>query len=67
MNEQIKKLCVCVSVCVCVMVYYSDIEKDEVLSFEIWDGSWAHYAKWNKSDRNRCTVSSLIWIICGNF
>ena len=42
------------------MEHYSDIKKE---NFAIWsnmDGFWGHYAKWNKSDRDKHTMMLLI-------
>jgi len=43
------------------MEYYSAIKKDEIPPNKM-DGPWSHYAKWNKSEKSKYHMVSLI---CG--
>ena len=65
-NEWIKKIWhVCVCVCVCVYIYiyiwmlFSHKKEWNFAIYRSMDGSWRHFAKWNKSDRERQTPCYL--------
>ena len=69
MNRQIKcGMCACMCVCVCVCVYnihtmeyYSAIKKWKCAIFNNMDGLGGHYAKWNKTEKDKYHIS----FICG--
>ena len=58
MDKWIKKIW-----CIYTMEYSSAIKKDEIMPIgDNIDGPQGHYAKWNKSDRERQTLYYLICI-----
>ena len=56
-------LCVCVCVCVCVYTEWSStMRKKEILFCDNFNEPRGHYAKWNKSDRERQTLHGITYI-----
>ena len=51
--------------CIFTMEYYSAIKKNEIFPIcNNIDGSWDHYAKWNKLYRERQIKIRMISLIC---
>ena len=49
-----------------VYIYNGILLNHETRNLAIWDemdGPWGHYAKWNKSEKDKCYMISLVCII----
>lgn len=57
MNEWIKKMW-----SIYTLKYYSAIKKWNLAICDNTDESWAHYAKWDKSDRKTSTVFYHLYV-----
>ena len=59
-------ICVCVYVCVYIYIYngilFSHEKERNLAIYDNMVGTWGHYAKWNKSDRERQILYVLTYM-----